>query len=304
VLGLLSVTLSACSSSHTGSSSVPQPRKASFSNPQPGNGGCTLVWGCPTQELCWDGSEPDPFSGGCPPAIPITGGPSKQPPPPCAISSSTTALTPLPRNRTTLGVGEGVSLSSADGTGWAVAGAGTLNSTSGGSVIFTANDTAGTAAVTASAQGCVATTLTFNVIAPTSLFFVAVNGIFHTQGLADIGMQADVYLQPDSVSFARLFYREQNASASASGIYSCLQGIGHNPNPTAVGASQDPSPGYGTLVAIDTIQDGTCQPIDQHGAGSLSFSIVRLQSKQRRHGVCVDDSPALRDRVDRQLDDQ
>jgi hypothetical protein len=148
-----------------------------------------------------------------------------------------------------------------------------LSSTSGGTVNFTANDTAGTATVTASAQGCIATTLTFNVVAPTSLLFVAVNGIFHTQGLADIGMQANVYLQPDSVSFARLFYREQDASASASGIYSCLQGIGHNPNPAALAASQAPSPGYGTLVAIDTIQDGSCQPIDQHGAGSLSFSI-------------------------------
>jgi hypothetical protein len=180
---------------------------------------------------------------------------------------------PLPRNRTTVGVGEVVALSSVDSANWTVSGAGTLDSAAGGTVNFTANDTPGSATVTASAQGCVATSMTFQVIAPTGLFFVAVNGIFHTQGLADIGMQANVYAQPDSVSFAKLFYREQNASASASGIYSCLTGVGHNPNPAAVAASQNPTLGYGTLVALDSIQDGTCQPIDQHGIGSLSFAI-------------------------------
>lgn len=207
---LLGLLLAGCSTSHRLASSVPEGRKASFTNSQPGNGGCTLVWGCDIQELCWDGSEPNPFDGGCPP-VPPGGGTQPPTPPACDISEATVAEAPLPRNRSTLGVGEEVQLSSSDGSTWSVSGAGTLDTTSGGTVLLTANDSPGTATVTVSATGCVAATVTFKVIQPSNLLYVAINGIFHTQGLADIGMQANVYFQPDSVSFQRLAWLEQDA---------------------------------------------------------------------------------------------
>ena len=269
---LLGLFMTACSTSHRLASSVPEGRKASFTNSQPGNGGCTLVFGCNIQVLCWDGSEPDPFDGGCPPVPP--GGSTQPPAPPaCDIAEATVATTPLPRNRSTLGVGEQVQLSSSDGSTWSVSGAGTLDTNSGGTVLFTADENSGTATVTASASGCVATTVTFNVIQPSGLLYVAINGIFHTQGLADIGMQANVYFQPDSVSFQRLAWLEQDAQATASGIYSCWAEQSHHPNTQPQLAQANTIPGSGTPVASDTVVDGDCAGVDQHGNGTLSWVI-------------------------------
>jgi hypothetical protein len=270
------ILLVGCSRSGTSTTTVPEPRKAAFSNSQPGNGGCTALWGCPIQELCWDGSEPDPFDGGCTSGPPAVGGPQQQPPPPCSMSAATLAPTPLPRDRTTLGVGEQVALSSADGSTWSANGAGTLDRTTGGNVTLTANDEPGTATVTVSAQGCVATTRTYSVIAPTGLLLVRFNGVKHTKGLADTGMQARVYLQPDTVSFTGLYYLEQDAFAAASGIYVCWNGASHNPNPLPLQSTQNSLLGLGTLVATDTVEDGACGGTDQHGNGSLSFTIPEM----------------------------
>lgn len=271
--GFASVLLAACSTSRAMSGAVPESRKLTFITTQPGNGGCTGIFGCPTGELCWDGSEPDPFFGSCPPVPPTGARPAPTMPPACSIAAATLAVSPPPRNRTTLGVGEQVALTSADGSVWAVNGDGTLDTASGGNVIFTAGERAGTATVSASAQGCTVASVTYTIVAPSGLFYVAVNGVKHTKGFADIGMQANVYLQPDSVSFKGLAYRELEVQATATGPYACLNGTGHNPNPNALIGTQEDVVGYGTPIATDTIESGSCDGLNQFGSGSITINI-------------------------------
>jgi hypothetical protein len=157
-----------------------------------------------------------------------------------------------------------------------VSGNGTLDTTSGGSVVFTAADTAGAATVTVSAKGCLAADVTYNIIAPSGLLYTALNGIKHTQGLADIGMRASVYLQPDSVSFKGLAYLELDAPVTATGPYLCLNGSGHSPNPNALVATQDDIVGLGTPIATDTVESGSCGGVDQLGNGSISLNIPQM----------------------------
>lgn len=272
---LASVSLAACSAPHSTGSALPDHRSPSFITVQPGNGGCTNIFGgCPIGMLCWDGSEPDPFYGSCPPAPPV-GGPQVQPMPTCSIEATTLAATPLPRNRSTLGVGEQVSLSSVDGSTWTVNGDGTLSAATGGAITFTAGDIAGTATVGVSAQGCLTKTATYTIIAPSGLLFVPVNGIKHTKDFADIGMQANVYLQPDSVSFKGIAYLEADALATATGVYACLNNQGHNPNPNPLIGQNDDIVGLGTPISTDTIESGSCSG-DQLVDGSVSVNIPQI----------------------------
>lgn len=270
-VAFVSISLAACSAGHGSGSAVPQERRPSFVT-QPGNGGCTdPIGGCPIGWLCWDGSDPDPFYGSCPPVVPVVVLPPA-PRLPCTLISSTVATTPVDHARTLLGVGEQVTLDS-NAMSWVVNGSGTLNTTSGSEVIFTAGSVAGTASVTVSDAGCNSRTIAYTIIAPSGLIFQAVDGTEHETGTAFIGMHAKVYIQPDSVSFKAVGLREVDAFAVASGPYSCLNGNSHHPFPTAVFAADLVVPGLGTAMPPkDLIESGSCTG-NQFEDGSVSFTI-------------------------------
>ncbi len=96
-------------------------------------------------------------------------------------------------------------------------------------------------------------------------------------GFADIGMHASVYLQPDTVSFKGVGLLELDAPATATGPYSCEQGIGHQASPIPVVAVADDVPGLGTPVATDTVESGSCSG-NQLEDGSIAFNIPQLYS--------------------------
>lgn len=157
----------------------------------------------------------------------------------------------------TIGITEGVKVSS-NGDTWSVSGDGTLNTTSGDTVTLTAGTAAGTATVTVSGGGCSGSaSLAFTVITPSGLSFVRVNGLKHTQGWADIGMESMVYMEPATVSFIGLYEQELDAPAAADGVWGCQNGSGHSPypSPLAVGADVD---GVGSPIAVDQEYTGSC----------------------------------------------
>lgn len=175
----------------------------------------------------------------------------------CSISSVTAATTPSDTSRTTLGVAEIVSISSTDGDSWSVSGDGSLSSSTGTRVTFTAGQIAGTATVTVSGPSCVANTITFTVIMPQGIYYQRTGGIAHTQGQPIIGIEATIYLEPDSVSFKGIYQVESNDTGYATGVWACKNGGSASPAPAVV-AGDDVS-GYGSqLSKLDVINSGEC----------------------------------------------
>ncbi len=159
--------------------------------------------------------------------------PSPSPTPSATITSQTTATVPADRSRLTVGVGEQVKLTfSGTSAHWTVSG-GQGNVTPSGKVsIYSASITPATETITAVDSTTSATaTITFNVIAPSGLLFERVPGtvVHHHEGWPDIGFSAKVYLQPDTVSFEYIAVREQDATYVATGYYSWMNGVSHNP---------------------------------------------------------------------------
>jgi hypothetical protein len=155
-------------------------------------------------------------------------------------------------------VAEVVKLTSTDGDSWSVSGDGSLKQTSGAVTTFTAGQIAGTATVTVSGPSCVPNSLSFTVIVPTGIYYQRTGGILHHQGQPDIGIEASLYLEPDSVSFSGIYQDESNATVYATGAWACLNGTGHNPNKNASSVGGD-VPGFGSMInAVDKIYSGEC----------------------------------------------
>jgi len=177
-------------------------------------------------------------------------------PPPCEISSQTFATVPTDRSRTTIGVNEQVTVSSG-GCTLSASGDGTWQGT-GYTGTLTAGPTSGTVTVTASHADMTSASIVFTVIQPSGILYARVNGIRHTQGRPDVGMQEDLYLQPDSVSFQGLYQKELDDTGSATGAWACFNGQGHNPNPNPASVGAD-IVGYGSKVsAVDSAYSGDC----------------------------------------------
>jgi hypothetical protein len=161
-------------------------------------------------------------------------GPSPSPTPTATITSQTFATVPANRSRLTIGVGEPVKLtfSGADANWTISGGAGKLDVNTAKVVHYTASITPATETITAVDTKTNATaTISFDVIAPSGLLFERVPGttIHHHQDWPDIGFSAKVYLQPDTVSFEYIGVREQNSNYVATGYYSWMNGVSHNP---------------------------------------------------------------------------
>lgn len=149
---------------------------------------------------------------------------------------------------------------------WTISGgAGKLDSTTGKVVIYTASITKATETITAvDTKTAAKATIAFDVIRPSGLLFERVPGTgndpepdyYHHKDWPDVGFAAEVYLQPDTVSFQNISVREQDADYTATGYYGWEDGKPH-------GATEEPEevtslvPGKGWLLTHrDSIWSG------------------------------------------------
>lgn len=198
--------------------------------------------------------------------------------PPCNFTTETVATTPTNRSRTTLGVNEQVALATTNAETFKVENGGSVNASN----IYTAPNSAGLNTVDAVGVACATTKITFNVILPTGMLYVRTNGIRHTYDYGDVGIQTVFYLQPATVSFMNLYWKELNATymATANGTWSCLNGVGHSPNQTYTKVG----PEVGTLGSpvsnsIDTAYSGYCgNTRPTITASSATFNIPNVYS--------------------------
>lgn len=169
-----------------------------------------------------------------------------------AITNETVATDPGPRTRTTIGVGEEVTLTSAAGTTKWKTTAGTLSAASGVSVTVTAPDTPQDVTVTAGKAQ-----ITFSVIAPTDVLMERYpdTGISHTKDRPDVGMLTTAFLRPDTVNFYNVKHREVDVKAFANGVYKPFDGLGHDASPKTIRMQDVVVAGKGTQSRI---QDKVC----------------------------------------------
>jgi hypothetical protein len=152
-------------------------------------------------------------------------------------------------------------------------------------VTLTANDSAGTVTVTVGGRGrsCSQNSIQFTVITPTATLYVNHAGtVRHDYSFADIGVQSDMYLEPDSVSFLGLSRREEEANFSASGVWACFDTHPHEKNPPPINAVGADVPGYGSLVSgTDDAFTATCT-VNQFQGG---LETVNIQTSYAADGV-------------------
>src|SRR5215469_3925593 len=197
------------------------------------------------------GGAPVPFSNvvnnpGTDSVQPLTqapqpGQPQPSPSPSASITSETEATQPADRSRLEVGVNEPVTLTfSGDDAHWTISGGhGKLSPSNGKTVTYTASITPATETITAVDSATSATAkITFKVIAPQDPFFEVVPATeatpppdpdfyHHTQGYPNVGFYANVYLQPDTVSFQYIKVREKDVRFTATGYYSFENGTWH-----------------------------------------------------------------------------
>lgn len=203
-------------------------------------------------------------------------------PRPAVITSQTVVTSPGARTRTTIGVGEEVTLTLSTGTAttvWAAT-AGTFLPTTGQTVVFSAPDTAQN--VTVSAGGA---TLQFIIIAPNDVHMDPAPGtpVKHVVNRPSMGMNTVPFLLPDNVNFNKVINHEMNIGSVVSdpGAYSCFAGFGHCRRDATVVACND-IPSSDTVVAgkgtqtrgIDCVFSGDCTAATAPFVpGSITFNI-------------------------------
>jgi hypothetical protein len=196
--------------------------------------------------------------------------PKKSAPPP-KLTSKTVATAPGPRTRTTIGVGEEVTLRHLPGSvAWSTTG-GTLSAAAGKAVTLTAPDTAQTVTVTGGTL-----TLAFTVIAPSGVHMDRYpgTGIRHTRDRPDSGIQTLPYLLPDTVNFYNIQYHEVDVGAVCSGVYTPFHSIGHDAHPATLTLSKTVVKGKGTKANVkDSVYSGDPGTAAPFAPGSIVFSI-------------------------------
>jgi hypothetical protein len=213
-------------------------------------------------------SPSDPGTNPTPPAGPAA------PCVTCTITSQTVATQPANRARTKIGVGEEVSCTFSLGSAtWSLAGGGTLSSTSGATVTYTAGDTGGSATLTATGSGCTST-ITFTIVAPSSVHMDRISAVQHTKLWPDVGMRTTPFVGPDDVSFYNIQYREVDVPMQGGGVYSCHIGASHDPHPATLSASTTVTAGKGTQMnASDHVYSGACAVAPANPTGFELFPI-------------------------------
>jgi len=179
------------------------------------------------------------------------------------VTSETVMEEPPDRARTRLGVGEKVRVSYSLGSAtWTIAGKGSLSSDSGATVTYTAPKQAGSVTLTATGCDCSAS-ITFTIVEPNAVNmfkrYLDPKRVQHNQNYPDIGMYINVFLAPADVNFHKVQYLELEIGCDASGVYICLNGQGHNPDPNGAGATTHVQSGMGTWMSgMDQIYSSDC----------------------------------------------
>ncbi len=194
------------------------------------------------------------------------------------IISETVATSPGARTRTTIGVGEEVTLTHSAGIAlWTVTG-GTLSSTSGSSVTLTAPDTAQTVTVRAGGSGV--TKKDFIVKEPSGVNMdrESGTGIKHTANMPDVGIRTRPFLSPDTVNFYNTIVHEVDLPGipTSPGVYSCNPfSTGHCPGPCGdAPVTNVVVANKGTKVdGVDTVYSGHCGGTAPFTPGSLTLTI-------------------------------
>lgn len=231
-------------------------------------------------------SSPTTGPGAGTPASPPAVTPCSKPPT-CTITSQTIATAPANRARTKIGAGEEVDLTFSLGSAtWTPPssgsllpyGGGSLSSTSGPKVTYTAPERADSVTISATGSGCTAS-ITFTVVEPSGARRKQKPGtnLKHDVDRPSIGIKTDLYVLPDDVCFYNIEYRELEATAVTSGVYdhAPLKGAGHLPNPNFLPFTKTVEAGLGTKVNSDGDQafsgdPGTDAPF---APGSVSLDI-------------------------------
>lgn len=156
---------------------------------------------------------------------------------PCAdarITSQTVATSPANRARTKIGVGEEVGLTYSKGSAaWSItSGTGRISPSSGAQTTFTASDTAGDVAITATGGGCTAT-ITFTVVIPSgwTMNRQPSTNLQHTQGRPDCGWKGIMYVHPNDVNFYNIETREKDSLCVGLNSYISFNNLWHGNYP-------------------------------------------------------------------------
>jgi len=180
---------------------------------------------------------PGPAPTPSPSPAPSGGGATPAAPPP-TITHRTTAHAPggAADTRTTVGVGEVVTLTSTATGSWSATlfKAGTPNTGTGLTYVWTAPSTAGSAVISFDPGGGAAhINTTMTVVAPAVEYRNARAVAFPGQapGIAGVSMETDVFYTPDTVSFSNTFWWEQPGPASGATGYFVGKALPfHHPN--------------------------------------------------------------------------
>lgn len=152
------------------------------------------------------------------------------------LITETVATRPYDRTRTKLGVGEEVTLrlnpSPSSTVSWSIAGQGSLSSTTGSSVIFTAHERASSPSITASydSYSC---SVSFDVVEPSSISMVKVGDGRTVDNPLGVLMTLVMYVGPEDVNFSKLMIAEQECPAVCTGYYAYKNGLNHIPGADA-----------------------------------------------------------------------
>ena len=151
------------------------------------------------------------------------------------IEHVTKATTPANTNRTTIGVGEEVTLTlhptCSDNISWTLSGAGSLSALSGNPITFTAAGYASSPNITAIQNG-ILRSISFDVKEPTGYDhagFISTGDPAYPVNVAGASMYLDVTMAPTSVSFYRVIMGElTNAASSVTGYFTNKNNLAHS----------------------------------------------------------------------------
>jgi YD repeat-containing protein len=181
------------------------------------------------------------------------------------LNTLTEATMPSDRSRTTVGVGEVVTLTLNPtpqcAVTWSKSGTnnGTISGTTGSSITFTAHERASTATVTANVGGT-NRSVTFTVIEPNTVFIEKAFGwgIFHTQFTPSVGFKGQLYVGPTNVSFKNVQIREDAVPGFGTGYFAYQTGDMHEPQVVPAPLEDVVVPGKGTrVIPLDEVQAGS-----------------------------------------------
>ncbi len=196
---------------------------------------------------------------------------------PVNLTSKTEVRAPANRTRTRLGVGERVVLKVTGGSGnWRASGA-VLSAKTGTVVTMTAPPRPGSVTVSVDVGGT-QRSLSFTVIAPSTVRMVVASTEHIDNSLPNAGMHCECYIGPDDVNFGETTNSEDDIRAKASGCWDEFNGAGHGPSPSPNTCDAGTvTPGLGThSPGTDHIWSGYIpQPVPPNGdwSGRMTYDI-------------------------------